>query len=137
MPERGNLSGLRRLERGVTPQRLAAAKRTLKKERDAAPLFAAEIAAAQPSPEERIASMDAGHAAWWQTFRDGEAKTWRKARAALPRDPAARRARLVAWRACSWPKSSAYFCEWLRKQGIVVPLPGGGAPRPRSTATAS
>ena len=42
------------LVRGVTPRRIAAAKRALQRERDKLPLFAELIAEEQPTPEARV-----------------------------------------------------------------------------------
>lgn len=74
---------------GVTPQRLAAARKALQRQRDKSPLFADAIAAEQPTPEERIERIDAGRVANWLEDRKRQAGWWRKARAlyrSLPPD---------------------------------------------------
>lgn len=101
--------------RPVTGRRIAAAKRFLQKERDKAPLFAAEIEAEQPTPEERIQKHDAGFVAFWQEFRNHDARVWRKARALLRTLPADAQAEIHArWQASSIPGNAAYFSDFLR-----------------------
>ena len=56
--------------RGVTPRRLAAAKRALKNQQDKTPLFAEQISEKQPTPEERINGFDSSMAKIQQGSRD-------------------------------------------------------------------
>jgi hypothetical protein len=67
---------------------LSAAKKALQRERDKVPLFAAEVAAEQPTPEGRIAKIDAGFQDWIAETRKLKADQWRKARAILRNLPA-------------------------------------------------
>ena len=62
--------------RGITPRRLAAAKRALKRQRDKYPLFADQIAARQPTPEERIWEMDIKFVLQWDKLRQATCKKW-------------------------------------------------------------
>ncbi|MGC4115841.1 MAG: hypothetical protein QM765_14845 [Myxococcales bacterium] len=87
--------------RGITPQRLAAAKKRLRLEQEAAPLFAKQIAAQQPTPEERITRSDAGAVESEREARRSTARLWREARALLRAMPAANReAILLHWNKC-------------------------------------
>ena len=73
-----------RLEpRGVTPRRLAAAERTLARERQRLALFARQVLAEQETAEERIRRHDADNLRHDQGLRDLTAKHWRDGRRML------------------------------------------------------
>lgn len=118
--------------RPVTPRRVAAAVRALKRERDKVPLFAEEVAAEQPTPEQRVERLDQGFVATWQEIRNQRARVWRKARARLRSLPPDAQAEILArWNRSTVPGDSAYFAdfvshclvEWLSIIGInVLPL---------------
>ena len=100
--------------RPVTPRRLQAAARALQREQDEHPLFAAEIAAEQPTPEERVAELDAEHIAHWQQIRDHTARTWRAARRVLHSLPAEKQQEFIdKWNAAPCPASAAYFADFI------------------------
>ncbi len=102
--------------RGITPRRLSAAKRFLAKERDRYALFAGEVAAEQPTPEERIINHDAGFEEWWQEMRDTRAADWRKARQQLAEmSPDFRAAALTMWNRRIYPADPAYLLSLIRQ----------------------
>lgn len=116
-------------KREVTPRRIAASRRALNREAEKLPLFAAQIRETQPTPEERIASIDAGQQqviAEWRTFR---ADMWRKGRAMLRELPLECQKDLIGkWNRGTCPADPAYFCDFVRtykRTGFVwmdVPL---------------
>lgn len=71
------------LLRGVTPRRLAAARKALKSERDRRPLFADLVASTQPTPEERVQKADQGCIESTRDSRKIRADHWREARKQL------------------------------------------------------
>jgi hypothetical protein len=100
--------------RAVSPRRLQAAARALAREREDWPLFAEEIAEGQPTPEERVQTMDAMQVAHWQRIRQHAADTWRAARRILFSLPAEQRDRLLAeWQAAPYPAGAASFADFL------------------------
>jgi len=100
----------------VTPQRLAAAKRALQRERERAGMFVEELGPRE-TPEERIARQDAAWVAHWQRMRDRYARAWRDARRLLVSPPAEQRRQLRAeWRTCGWPGTPEYFMTWLKRK---------------------
>lgn len=104
----------RALSRPVTPRRVQAAARALKREQEDCPLFADDIAEDQPTPEERVRVMDAQQVAYWQRIRDYNAQTWRAARRILFSLPAEERDRLLAaWQAAPYPGGASYFADFL------------------------
>ena len=112
-------------KRGVTPRRLAAAKRTLKRQADALPLFSEQIRAEQPTPEERIRNFDDDHAEWAQGMRDHDAISWRKSRAqlrALPREK--QKVILAFWNKSSMPADACYFAtvmhNYIEQGGSLI-----------------
>ena len=100
--------------RGVTSRRLAAAKRALKRERDNLALFADEVAAEQPSPEERIEHFDRRILDAEQSMRNLTAKHWRWGRNQLEKHPEHKEQILAQW-ATSWcPPTGNYFADFVR-----------------------
>ena len=103
--------------RPVTERRLAAARRALRREREACPLFVDDIADEQPTPEERVQAIDAAQVAHWQRIRDYNARTWRAARRILNSLPADERDQLLAaWQSAPYPASASYFADFLYKR---------------------
>ena len=103
--------------RGTTTRRLAAANRALKKERDRRPLFAEQIAAEQPSPEQRIEDADRCLLDYDQAHRDLAAAHWRRGRRWLSAIPADVRAEIVdLWNRKTCPPTAAYFCDFVRRE---------------------
>lgn len=102
-------------DREVTPRRVAAAERFLKKEIRKAGLFAEEVAAELPTPLERIQNHDEGSKEFWQGMRDYNAKRWRAERRKLAEYPAEERSRiLAAWGSSRLPGDANYFGEFLK-----------------------
>ena len=112
-------------KRGVTPRRLAAAKRTLKRQAEALPLFSEQIRAEQPTPKERIRTFDNNHAEWAQGMRDHDAEKWRKARAqlrSLPKEE--QEVVLTFWNKSSMPANAVYFAtvmhNYIEQDGSLI-----------------
>lgn len=115
---------MRREERrGVTPRRMAAAKRALERQAERLPLFADQIRENQPSPEERINQMDDGMTWIVGEWRELRANHWRKGRRMYFALPDAMRADVrEKWRSCSWPGTGTYFItfvRWYKHHGFV------------------
>ena len=101
--------------RGITPRRLAAAKRALKRERDRLALFADEVAREQPSPEERIESFDDRGMRAERAMRDLAARHWRWGRRQLELvSDDVRQQILCAWNRSMAPPSAHYFADYVR-----------------------
>jgi hypothetical protein len=101
--------------KGIAPRRLAAAKRSLQKQRDKYPLLTDWIAQQQPTPEERILKADESIVWQQQYWRDCEARNWRKWRRRLDQLPQSERQLLIAeWNESLYPKSSEYFADFCR-----------------------
>ena len=100
--------------RGITSRRLAAARRALNRERDRLALFAAEVAAMQPSPEERIEYYDLRVMTADQALRDLEAKHWRWGRRQLERFPEHTDEILARWNRSFAPADGTYFADFVR-----------------------
>lgn len=103
--------------RGITPRRLAAAKRFLKRERDHLPLFADEVAAEQPTPEQRIEQADEDLLDYVQSHRDLAARHWKRARRWLSGVSEDTRAEITAlWNRRTCPPTAAYFADFVRSE---------------------
>lgn len=101
--------------RGITPRRLAASKKWIAKELDKAGLFAEEVAAELPTPEDRITDHDASVVQGIAERRQWQADRWRAVRAKLFAYPDAERAKiLAAWQYSNVPGDPAYFGEFLQ-----------------------
>lgn len=101
--------------RSVTPQRLRMAKAALDRQRAKLPLFAGQVAEEQPTPEERIAQIDAGFLSFWQEQRDIHAKNWHDARRMLRELPEYFRAAITAkWQRGYLPGNAAYLLDMIR-----------------------
>lgn len=101
--------------RGVTPRRIAAARRSLDRQAEKLPLFADMIREAQPTPDERIKSMDDGFQWIAGEWPDLRAVHWRKGRKMFMSLPDPMRTDLrEKWSRCQWPGDGTYFCEFVR-----------------------
>lgn len=97
-------------QRIVTKNRLRHAERFLARERTRFALFADEVAADQPTAEERIASFDAGQELVQQEWRVKRAADWRKARQRFHDLPVEQRQAVDAmWRRRTYPLDPLYL----------------------------
>lgn len=100
--------------RPITKSRLARAERALQSERNKTPLFAAEIAAEQPTPEQRIITIEKSTAEYHQKLRDMHAKNWRLSRRLLAALPVELRQELwEQWQRPCYPGSSEYLLDMI------------------------
>ena len=82
------------------------------------PLFADQIRASQPTPEERVAQKDEAFRQFCQSQRDYDAQSWRRGRAALRSLAPERRAELLAlWNSSKVPARAHYFLDFLHSHG--------------------
>ena len=103
--------------RGITPRRLAAAQRALARERSRFALFATQVAAEQPTPEQRIENFDRRLLQADQGHRDLAARHWRFARRQLGFLSHAVRSEIIAaWNASSIPPDPHYFADFVRRE---------------------
>ncbi len=103
--------------RGVTPRRLAAARRAIQRERDKLALFVHELISEQESPEERISRFDLALIVRDQQHRDLAARHWRWGRARLAELNETVRGEIVAaWNKSSIPPQPCYFADFVRNQ---------------------
>ena len=120
-------AGRARVNKGVTPLRLSAAKRAMAKQVEKAGLFGHMVAAEQPTPEERIERLDKASDEWAQDRRDYSAVRWRRARAVLLTLTEEARARcLFHWSVCGCPGHPEFLLDHLRKyteSGQTSPTP--------------
>lgn len=101
--------------RGITPRRITAARRSLDRQAEKLPLFASMIRETQPTPEERIKSMDDGFQWIVGEWRDLRAEHWRKGRKMFMSLPDLVRTDLrEKWGRSQWPGDGTYFCEFVR-----------------------
>ena len=98
-----------RVERpAITGRRLAAAKRAMVNEqlRQGGPLFAAHVAATQPTPQARCEAFDRAAEDWDRQDRQRAAAQWKRGRAILASHPPDVRDLLVhAWNGCGFRRS--------------------------------
>ncbi len=101
--------------RGITPRRLAAAKRALKKQRAKCPLFADQIAARQPTPEERIWEMDIKFVLEWDKLRQATCKKWLELRRIIRKEicPELKVEFLSSWSRMRYPADPYYALDFL------------------------
>ncbi len=104
-----------RYEEHVTNRRILAAKRRLQREVDSMPLFADEVRASQPTPEELVARHNDGWRQACEEMRRHTAEAWLRGRAILRSLPPEQHAKLLAeWNNYKWcPGSSEYFLDFL------------------------
>ena len=100
--------------RGVTPRRLAAAKRALRLERERMPILSNQIADEQPTPEQRIDHIDQQALQAFQSHRELTAKHWRSGRNALQENPEHAADILEQWNRSSIPPHAHYFADFVR-----------------------
>ncbi len=101
--------------RGITPRRLAASKRKLQKERDKFPLLKDWVAEQQPTPEERILTIDDATVDYFQNLRDDNAKSWRESRNIFySLEPDLRKKIRKAWANSSYPGDGVYFKLFIK-----------------------
>lgn len=97
-----------------TPRKRAALERKQRMEREAMPLFAAQVAAEQSSADD---IMSARAQAWERAEREGRARDaadWRRARAKLAGYPAEVAGALRAyWKSCQWPGTAIYLLSMM------------------------
>jgi len=103
--------------RGITPRRLAAAQRALARERSRFALFATQVAAEQPTPEQRIENFDNRLLQADQGHRDLAARHWRFGRRQLAFLSDTVRSEIVAaWNKSSIPPDPHYFADFVRRE---------------------
>ena len=102
--------------RGLTPHRLAAARRALKKQRENCPLFAAEIADRQPTPAERIKQCDENYSTYRSRMRKFTARQWLRGRRMLRAMVLEEQQALLDFWNHEWrgPHASEYFADMVR-----------------------
>lgn len=109
---------------GPTPRRLAAARKALQLQREKCPLFAEEIAAGQPTPEERIKAYDRDIIERMHIMRQFTAYQWRKGRRELKAIPENEQQELLNyWNLRKFgPLSSEYFADlvtnWKKRRKL-------------------
>ncbi|MEO9337079.1 hypothetical protein ABFT80_06545 [Mesorhizobium sp. SB112] len=102
-----------------TSRKRAAFLRKQRLDREALPLFAAQIGARQHGVDEEMARR----AEWWDDFerdrRDQRAARWREARARLfALDDALRHTARALWRTCPYPADPASFADMLHQIAV-------------------
>lgn len=99
----------------VKKQRSAASKKWIRKKIDKAGLFADEVKAEMPTPEERIERHDEQFRGWLQSRRDVLARKWRELRRKLWERPEEERQRILsAWSVSPLPGDPGYFENFLK-----------------------
>lgn len=102
-----------------TPRKRGALRRKQQREREALPLFAAQIAAEQPTEDD---VMEARAAAWAEfEIRDRKrrAANWREARRRLAAHPKAEAADLrAAWDRAPYPADPVYLLDFLHGYSV-------------------
>lgn len=107
--------GIRHQARDTTPNRLARARAALARERDKLALFADQVAADQPTPEERLATIERDQVDFWKDHRNARARDWRNGRRWLRALPRGVQARIVEkWNRQRGPKDGTYFATFVR-----------------------
>lgn len=112
-----------RFEYRMTDRRIAAARRKLERQVEAMPLFADEVRASQPTPEQVV---DNANAAWQKhcanlraNLRRIEAEDWVRGRRRLRLLPAEQQTALLAeWNASRLPGRAVYFLDFLWTRGV-------------------
>lgn len=100
--------------KAVTPQRLAAARRAVERDREQCGLFPEMMV--HKSAEERAQAVVTEAAIWWAEMRQRVAKDWRRARREL-RDLSLIKRQGVAsyWSTCVFPGVPVYLLELIRE----------------------
>lgn len=103
------------LERPLTPQRLAAARRALERERQRLPLFASDIT---QTAEERIDAIDESNHEHTRKRRNLYARQLQDLRRIWREIPRVLRPDLERkWELSAFPRTASYALEWLRDLG--------------------
>lgn len=98
-----------------TPRKRSALRRKQQKERDALPLFAEQIAAAQPSEDQEMENRGIAWDAEETRLRLGRAQQWRDARRQIDAMPRRlRRALRLAWDCAPYPADPSRLLGLLR-----------------------
>lgn len=97
-----------------TNRKLKAAERRLRLDRQKFPLFAAEIAESQPTPEELLDARARSIVTNQQDNRDRAARNWWRARAELRAIPEPDRSAFVRyWDRCKCPGNASYLLTYM------------------------
>jgi hypothetical protein len=97
-----------------TGRKRAAFARKQRKEREALPLFADQIAAEQITVDEEMEQRQQQWARQTVTERARRAEDWRRGRKRVREYPEpVRRALLAYWQECKWPADPSYFLSML------------------------
>lgn len=101
--------------RPITPQRLAAAERRLKADRELVPLFAHLLKAEQPTAQERVESWERDFVEKERQWRAFDAARWREVRRILRAMPPQERAEwMLQWNDHGCPATSHFAIDMLR-----------------------
>lgn len=105
-------------ERPITPQRLAAARRAIQREKDRLPLFAHEVTT---TVEERVKEVDEGARETKRRLRRWYARQLCRLRLVWRSIPASDRPQLAEeWETSTYPKTASYALEWLKRRGYLT-----------------
>lgn len=106
---------------GITPRRIAAAKRALSKEVEAAGLFGYLLAPTQPTPEERCHQFDVAIEENSRDRRKKAAEGWWECRRLLRQFPPEARAMAMFNWGVKWQPKEPFWClEFLRREFAKV-----------------
>ncbi len=115
-----------------TNRKLKAAERRLRLDREKFPLFAAEIAESQPTPEELLDARGKAFVENQQANRDREARNWWRARAELRAIPEPGRGAFVRyWDRSKCPGNASYLLTYINmfRDGRLIVHEGEVRPR--------
>ena len=115
-----------------TNRKLKAAERRLRLDREKFPLFAAEIAESQPTPEELLDARGRAFVENQQANRDREARNWWRARAELRAIAEPDRAAFIRyWDRCKCPGNAGYLLTYINmfRDGRLIVHEGEVRPR--------
>src|SRR5690606_4095293 len=107
---------LRAEPRGATPQRLAAARRAIEKDRENNALTPELVKPYNADPETRIKNADNRYLFVARALRAHDAKCWREGRHLLQElTPEMREKCLRLWNREAYPLTGTYFCTHVRR----------------------
>jgi hypothetical protein len=107
---------LRAEGRGITPQRLAAARRAIEKDRENNALTPELVKPYNVDPETRIERSDNRYLFVARALRDHNAKCWREGRRMFhDLTPEMREICLQLWNREAYPLTGTYFCTHVRR----------------------
>ncbi len=102
-------------ESALSPRKIKAAERALRREQEKHPLFSTEIEENQETPLERIERQKREWATRLQGLRDHQSRCWKEGRTIIRRwDRASRTAFLEQWNRRMYPAQGVYFLEYVR-----------------------